>query len=112
MPEVKGDKYVILIIKPPANFRLCMKPIHRAESIKYIVLVSITIILRGMSEYARLRLSGIIIAHAGSIKLTVFLRNQELIQYRELKKQFKVVYCKGRIVFGKQNLMNRKIKLN
>ena len=71
-----------------------MKPIQRAESIKYIILVSITRISRETSVDVDLRVSGISIAQLNRIKLTVFLRNQELVQYPASdKNQFKVVYC-------------------
>jgi hypothetical protein len=72
MPELKGDKHAILIIKRAADFRPCMKPIHQAESIKYIILVTITKSLRGTYEiYAPAR-SGIIIAHASGYQNLLF----------------------------------------
>jgi hypothetical protein len=52
MPEVKASKDAIFKIKSKTDFRVCMKPIHRAGLIKYIILVSITTDLCGISEYA------------------------------------------------------------
>jgi hypothetical protein len=72
MPEMKIGKHVILIIKTAASFHVCMKPIHRAESIKYIILVSITPELPGMSEYTYPRASGIIIAQDGQYQNLLF----------------------------------------
>jgi hypothetical protein len=55
-----------------------MKPIQPAESIKYIILVSITTNLCGMSEYACRRACGIIIAQASGIKTYCFSQKSRI----------------------------------
>jgi hypothetical protein len=42
MPEAGSGKNADFNNKMRAPFYICMKPIHPAESIKYIILVSIT----------------------------------------------------------------------
>jgi len=42
MPEAEDGKNADYNIKNGREFYICMKPIHPAESIKYIILVSIT----------------------------------------------------------------------